>query len=70
MERQRVTSSNIASIGYDPASSVLEVEFVNGSIYQYRSVPQYIHDALMTASSHGSYLNREIKGKYSYLQIR
>ena len=31
--RQRVNSSTVASIGYDPATAILEVEFVNGSIY-------------------------------------
>jgi hypothetical protein len=30
-----VVSSNVASIGYDEFSNVLEVHFHNGSVYQY-----------------------------------
>ena len=33
MDRTYVSSSNIASIGYDPMQMILEVEFLNGSIY-------------------------------------
>ena len=39
MERIAVESSNLASIGYDEASMVLEVEFKHGGIYQYFDVP-------------------------------
>ena len=35
MERQYVSSSNIASIGYDPDNLVLEIEFLSGAVYQY-----------------------------------
>ena len=40
MERQYVSSSNIASIGYDPDNQVLEIEFLSGAVYQYYDVPQ------------------------------
>ena len=70
MTRQKVTSSNIASIGYESSTLTLEVEFNNGSIYQYSNVPSNIHTALMSASSHGTYLNSNIKGRYNYRQIR
>ena len=39
MIRDLVASSNIASIGYDPDSETLEIEFTNGSIYQYFNIP-------------------------------
>lgn len=70
MERQYVSSSNIASIGYDADNMVLEVEFLNGSIYQYYDVPQIIYDGLMAADSHGKYLAAYIKkGGYRYTRI-
>lgn len=70
MERQYVSSSNIASIGYDVDNMVLEVEFLNGSIYQYYDVPQIIYDGLMAADSHGKYLAAYIKkGGYRYTRI-
>lgn len=65
MQHQSVTSSNISSIGYDAASRTLEVTFHNGGTYAYSGVPQSEYDALMAASSHGSYLNSNIKSSYT-----
>ena len=70
MKRIPVKSSNIASIGYEPALSTLEVEFKHGSIYQYSHVPQSVYEALMGANSHGSYFNRCVKDSYSYHKVR
>ena len=61
MDRKYVSSSNIASIGYDPMRMILEVEFLNGSIYQYYDVPEELYIGLMAASSHGKFLNEYIK---------
>ena len=70
MERQYVSSSNIASIGYDPGNMVLEIEFLSGSVYQYYDVPQSIYDGLMAADSHGKLLAAYIKkGGYRYAQV-
>jgi hypothetical protein len=38
MQRTRVSSSSIVSIGYDASSQVLEVQFRSGSVYQYSDV--------------------------------
>jgi len=40
MLRMSVSSSNISSVGYDPKTQTLEVEFHNGGVYQYFNVPQ------------------------------
>jgi hypothetical protein len=69
MERQPVVSSNIGSIGYDPSSSVLEVEFRSGMVYQYFDVPAHVHEALMSAPSHGEFLNANIKNVYRYTRL-
>ena len=69
MERERVSSSNIASVGYEPGSNLLEVEFLNGSIYQYRDVPKNVYEDFMASRSLGSYLNSRIRGKYLSHQI-
>ncbi len=70
MERQHVSSSNIASIGYDQDNMVLEIEFLSGAIYQYYDVPQSIYEGLMAADSHGKYLAAYIKkGGYRYAQV-
>lgn len=71
MERESVKSSNLASVGYDSDSKTLEIEFNNGGLYQYFSVPESIYNGLMAASSKGSYFDQYIKkGSYSYKRIK
>ena len=69
MIRDPVASSNIASIGYDPESETLEVEFTNGSIYQYFNVPFGLNEQLMVAPSKGQFLNVYIRNGYPYSRV-
>lgn len=64
MEREPVESSNLASVGYEPATETLEVEFLNGSIYQYANVPRSMYEQLLQADSKGRFLNLYIKKDY------
>lgn len=68
MQRTPVSSSNIASIGYE--SRTLEIEFHSGGIYQYDGVPESIHRGIMSAPSHGQYFHQHIKDVYPYRKIR
>lgn len=70
MERQHVSSSNLRSVGYDPVSSVLEIEFLSRSVYQYYGVPGLVVARLLGASSKGGYFHRYIKGRYPYQHAR
>ena len=70
MMRQPVSSSNLQSVGYDPNSQTLEVEFNSGSIYQYTGVPESVYQGLMGAASHGSYLAQNIRDRYPYTRIK
>jgi hypothetical protein len=67
---QIMPSSVVAAIKYDPASSVLRVIFVSGTIYDYLEVPEKIYKAMKTASSKGTYLNEHIKGHYKFEKVR
>ena len=69
MEREQVKSSNIKSVGYDPALQLLEIEFQDGSVYQYNDVPRRVRDELMTAPSLGSYFHANIRGGYRYHKV-
>jgi hypothetical protein len=70
MEREAVSSSSIASVGYDPGSETLEVEFVkSGRVYQYLNVPQFMYDRLMQAPSIGIFFNAEIKDGYACVPV-
>jgi hypothetical protein len=51
MHRQPVISSNLASVCYDSKSKTLEIEFLNGSVYQYSNVPSVISNGLMSVGT-------------------
>lgn len=70
MIRQPVSSSNIRSIGYDSKSQTLEIEFHSGSVYRYFDVPESVYNALMSASSHGSFFHRHIRDRFRWTKIR
>jgi len=70
MDRVRVSSSNLRSVGYDEQSAVLEVEFHSGGVYQYSGVPRSTFEALMRAASKGAYLDAYIKARFSYRRVR
>ena len=70
MGRVRVSSSNLASVGYEAASAVLEVEFNNGSVYRYSGVPEHVYKGLMDAASKGGFFDRHVKkAGYSFERI-
>jgi hypothetical protein len=69
MDRNYVTSSNVRSIGYDPTSGTLEVEFNNSFVYQYYGVPTHVYEALMAAPSKGQFINSQIKNMYGFSRV-
>lgn len=64
-----VSSSNLASVGYDSETRTMRVEFRNDAVYDYHNVPQEEFEGLINASSKGSYLHQNIKDRYSYSKI-
>ncbi|TXK93969.1 KTSC domain-containing protein [Methylococcaceae bacterium CS1] len=64
-----VSSSNIAAISYDEQNETVQVQFLNGTEYVYKGVPQHEFDGLLNAPSVGSYLNRNYKNFYPYERI-
>jgi len=69
MLRTPVESSSIASVGYDPATFELEIEFRTGRVYRYEQVPVAAFRLLLQAPSIGEYVNRVIKPRFSAKQI-
>lgn len=64
-----VSSSNVASVGYDSANQIMYVRFLTGALYIYKNVNQAEFDGLLNAPSVGSYLHRNIKNVYPYERI-
>jgi len=59
-----VSPSNVASVGYDADSQVLEVEFTSGAVYISHGVPSGHFDGLIAAVSKGNYLHARILKVY------
>ncbi|SDD31338.1 KTSC domain-containing protein [Actinokineospora iranica] len=69
MDRMPVSSSTVASVGYDATRRILEVEFRNGGVYQYLDVPKKVYWQFVSAKSPGTYLNGEIKDAYDTRKV-
>jgi hypothetical protein len=69
MDRVPVTSSSIASVGYDDAADVLEVEFREGYVYRYFDVPEGVAREFLCSPSLGRYLNAHIRDAYRYVRL-
>jgi hypothetical protein len=59
-----VSSSMAIAVGYDCNEQILQVEFQNGSVYQYLGVDKDTWEDLHTSDSVGSFYNQEIKGRF------
>lgn len=64
-----ITSSNLRGAKYDTTNENLLVEFNNGAIYEYSSVPWTVFTKFRMAESQGKYFNTEISKKYKYQKI-
>ena len=69
MERQFIESSIIKSIGYDPNSSTLEIEFNNDAVWQYFDFLEYLWYEFKSSESKGKFFHREIKNQYSESRV-
>ncbi len=69
MQRDYISSSSIVSVGYDPATETLEIEFNSGAVYQYYNVSQSIYEELMEASSKGKFFAYQVKNFFPYSRV-
>lgn len=67
MDRQSVSSSFIKEIGWE--AETLEIEFSNGSIYQYHDVPEETYNQLMEAPSIGKEFHQSIRNNFRTEQV-
>ncbi|MGV3704548.1 MAG: KTSC domain-containing protein [Arcticibacter sp.] len=62
-------SSVIASYHYNPDTQTLKVVFVSGMIYEYLEVPESVIAEMKAFQSKGTFLNKRIKGSYTYRKV-
>lgn len=70
MQREWVQSSHLATVGYDPATLVLEIRFRDGTAYRYFQVPATVHRHLMSAPSKGRYFAHAVRDIYRFERVR
>ena len=64
--RTPVDSRSLASVGYRASDGTLEIEFKNGGLYSYHSVPSRYYRELMAADSKGTYFTRCIRNAFMF----
>jgi hypothetical protein len=70
VERKKVSSSSIRSVGYDERNRVLEVEFSDGRITQYAGVSAEIHRRLVSSPSIVSYFRDNIEESFTAKRVK
>ena len=65
MQRKRVNSSKLRSVGYDEKSMTLEIEFSNGQVYQYVKVYPEVYRRFMAAPNPTSFFEDRIEEDYT-----
>jgi len=63
-------SSVVATIKYNPETSILRVVYVSGHVYDYKNVPEQVYEKMKTASSKGVFLNQFIKTGFDFEKIK
>lgn len=69
MERKRVNSSRLRSVGYDEKSQTLEVELSNGQVYQYSKVSPEVYRRFMNAPNPTTFFDDKIAEEYSSRRV-
>ncbi len=69
IQRKRVKSSRIASIGYDYPRRMLIVEFKRGALYRYDGIPGALYEDLMESKSKGAYFERRVRQDYTTKKV-
>ena len=70
MERKRINSGSLRSVGYEASSQTLEIEFTSGSVVQYQRVSGEVYRRFLNAPSPASYFRDEIEESYAARRLR
>jgi hypothetical protein len=64
MDMIPVHSSAITAVGYDAATRLMKIRFVEGNTYDFCNVPRSVFDGLLRAASKGGYYSKHIRDRY------
>lgn len=66
MLRVVIESTSIRSYGYSKEMRLLQIEFLDGKVYDYFDVPEEVYFEFVGSLSKGQFLNSKILGIYRY----
>lgn len=64
MKRHNMTTPLFRSVGFDPTSGVLELEYRNGSCRRWLAVPASVYQAFCAAADPDAFFRCSIDGRY------
>ena len=62
-------SAVIAAYDYDADTETLTVRYRSGKVYNYLQVPEKVYKEMRATMAKGIFLNRNIKGKYPFVDV-
>ncbi len=69
MERQKLRSGKLKSAGYDERQRLLEIEFANGDVFEYKAVSPELFRQLMASPSPASFFEDKIDEQFTGKRI-
>jgi hypothetical protein len=66
VEMQAVESKMFRAVGYDSETKTFRVEYVNGITWEYRDLPQELHQQFQQSESKGKFFNQHIRSNPRY----
>lgn len=64
-----VQSTNIKGIGFAESKLILQVQFNNGTVYQFYEVPEIIYNQFNAAQSKGRFFQMHVKDLYKFKKM-
>jgi len=64
-----INSTALGAAAYDDTRAVLQVEFRDGTVYQYLGVPKETYQVLCEAESKGLHFNRQIRNRFPCIKL-
>jgi hypothetical protein len=65
-----VQSRLLASMAYNHDQAILQLEFRDGTVYQYFQVPRQTYQNLLQADSQGTYFNHHIRKAFCCARLK
>lgn len=70
MLRLPINCRIIATVGYQSADELLELEFNNGQVYQYEGVSVEVYRRMMGSPKPGEFYREHIRHHFPYRRMR